>query len=418
MIGVEMPEPSSVQPAPQPLADLRVVECTSFVAGPSGCMTLAQLGADVIRVDPLGGAADYRRWPVSATTGTSLYWTALNKGKRSVQIDLRSEEGRELVLALATSPGPGGGVVVDNNVGRPWLSYDALRARRPDVVHVHIQGHADGRPAVDYTVNAAVGVPDLTGPVGVADPVNHVLPAWDLLTGMTAMTGLLAALHRRDREHEGAYLEIALFDVALAGVASMGWLAEADERDRDRPRHGNHVYGSFGVDFGTSDGQRVMVVALTPRQWVALRGVTATEKVFSALEEALDVDLDREEDRYQLRETIAAVLRPWFEARPLAEVSRELDAAQVLWSPYRTLRKAVADFRADAAPSVLEEVQQPGIGRVVSARSPLRQDASYGVARPAPSLGQDTDEVLAEVLGLADAELAGLHDRGVIRTRP
>src|SRR3954447_1089887 len=202
-----MPEPSYARDTVQPLSDLRVVECTSFVAGPSGCMTLAQLGAAVIRVAPLGGAADYRRWPVSAATGSSLYWTALNKGKRSVAIDLRSAEGRELVLALATSPGPGGGIVVDNNVGRPWLSYDALRARRADVVHLHIRGAADGRAAVDYTVNAAVGVPDLTGPVGVADPVNSVLPAWDLLTGMTAMTGLLAALHRREREHEGTYLE-------------------------------------------------------------------------------------------------------------------------------------------------------------------------------------------------------------------
>lgn len=409
-----MPEPSPMPGAAQPLADLRVVECTSFVAGPSGGMTLAQLGADVIRVDPLGGAADYRRWPVSAATGNSLYWTALNKGKRSVQIDLRTEEGRELVLALATAPGPDGGVVVDNNVGRPWLSYDALRARRADVVHVHIQGHPDGRPAVDYTVNAAVGVPDLTGPVGVADPVNHVLPAWDLLTGMTAMTGLLAALHRRDRHHEGTYLEISLFDVALAGVASMGWLAEAEERDRDRPRHGNHVYGSFGVDFATSDSQRVMVVALTPRQWDALRSVTATEKVFSALEEALDVDLDLEEDRYRLRETIAAVLRPWFEARPLGEVSRELDAAHVLWSPYRSLRNVVSDFRASSAPSVLAEADQPGIGRVVSARSPLRNAGSYGPVRPAPRLGQHTDEVLAGVLGLTGHELAGLHDRGVV----
>ena len=406
---------SNVQIAAQPLADLRVVECTSFVAGPSGCMTLAQLGADVVRIDPLGGAADYRRWPVSATTGSSLYWTALNKGKRSVEIDLRSEEGRALVLALGTSPGPGSGIVVDNNVGRPWLSYDALKARRDDVVHLHIQGHADGRAAVDYTVNAAVGVPDLTGPVGLADPVNHVLPAWDLLTGMTAMTGLLAALHRRDRYDEGSYLEIALFDVALAGVASMGWLTEAEERDR--PRNGNHVYGSFGVDFGTSDGQRVMVVALTPRQWVALRGVTSTEKVFTALEEALGVDLDLEEDRYRLRETIAAVLRPWFEARPLAEVSRELEAAQVLWSPYRTLRKTVSDFRASAASSVLQEVQQPGIGPVISARSPLRPGASYGVAQSAPLLGEHTGEVLAEVLGLADHELGGLHDRGVIHFR-
>jgi 2-methylfumaryl-CoA isomerase len=367
----------------------------------------------VIRVDPIGGAADFRRWPVSWKTGESLYWTALNKGKRSVAVDLRTPEGRELVVAIATADGPDGGIVVDNNVGRPWLAFDALTKRRPDLIQVHIQGHADGRPAVDYTVNPEVGVPDITGPAGGGEPVNHVLPAWDLLTGMTAITGLLAALHRRERYGEGAFLQIALADVALAGVANMGWLAEAEEQG-NRPRHGNHVYGSFGVDFATSDGQRVMVVALTVRQWEALRTVTNTEKVFSALEDALDVNLSIETDRYQLRETIAAVLRPWFSARSLAEVSRELEAAHVLWSRYRTMREAVTEFRNLDLPSVLADVDQPGIGHVVSARSPLRFGSDYGTPAVAPRLGQHTDEVLAEVLGLGDAERARLHDRGIV----
>jgi 2-methylfumaryl-CoA isomerase len=266
---------------------------------------------------------------------------------------------------------------------------------------------------VDYTVNPEVGVPDMTGPAGAGEPINHVLPAWDLLTGMTAVTGLLAALYRRERSGEGAFLQIALADVALAGVASMGWLAEAEEQG-DRPRHGNHVYGSFGVDFATSDGERVMVVALTVRQWEALRTVTNTEKVFTALEDALDVDLAIETDRYRLRETIAAVLRPWFSARTLAEVSRELEAAHVLWSKYRTMSQAVAEFRGLDSPSVLADVDQPGIGHVVSARSPLRMGSGYGAPTVAPRLGQHTDEVLAEVLGLGELERAQLHDRGIV----
>jgi 2-methylfumaryl-CoA isomerase len=405
--------PAASVDARRPLDGLRVIECASFVAGPSGCMALGQLGADVIRVDPVGGAADYGRWPVSSRGGTSLYWTALNKGKRSVAVDLRSSEGRELVVALATAPDPDGGILVDNAVGRSWLSYETLTQRRPDLIQVHIQGHADGRPAVDYTVNPEVGVPGITGPVGMADPVNHVLPAWDLLTGMTAVTGLLAALHRRERRGEGTFLQIALADVALAGVANMGWLAEADEQG-DRPRHGNHLYGSFGVDFATSDGQRVMVVALTIRQWEALRAVTSAEKVFSALEEALGVNLAVETDRYRLRETISAILRPWFSARTLAEVSRELEAAHVLWSRYRTFSETVTEFRGLPDPSVLVDCDQPGIGRVVSARSPLRAGSVYGPSSVAPRLGEHTDEVLAEVLGLSSAGLGSLHDRGVV----
>ncbi|HWN31362.1 MAG TPA: CoA transferase, partial [Pseudonocardia sp.] len=137
----------------RPLEDLHVVECASFVAGPTGGMTLAQLGADVIRVDPLGGGSDYRRWPV-ADNGESYYWTSLNKGKRSVALDLRSERGRELLLALVAAPGPDRGVLVDNVVGRRWMAYEALAARRPDLIHLRVQGYPDGRPAVDYTVNA------------------------------------------------------------------------------------------------------------------------------------------------------------------------------------------------------------------------------------------------------------------------
>ncbi|MFB7560805.1 CoA transferase [Streptomyces brevispora] len=397
----------------KPLEGLRVVECASFVAGPSGCMTLGQLGADIIRVDPIGGGPDYQRWPVSERTGKSLYWTALNKGKRSVAVDLRSPEGRELVIALATASGRDNGIVVDNNAGRPWLSYEVLAERRTDVIQVHIQGYADGRPAVDYTVNPEVGVPHLTGPAGSGDPVNHVLPAWDLLAGMTAVTGLLAALHRRERSGQGAFLQLALHDVALAGVAGMGWLAEAEEQG-DRSRHGNHLYGSFGVDFATGDGRRVMVVALTPRQWAALRTVTGTEKVFAALEDVLGVDLDEESERFRLRETIAAVLRPWFEARVLDEVTRELDAAHVLWSGYRTMGEVAAEIRAGGGSGVIGQVDQPGIGEVLTARSPLRRGEEYGPVATAPRLGEHTGEVLGEVLGLDGAELGGLVDRGVV----
>lgn len=396
-----------------PLSGLRVLECSSFVAGPSGCLTLGMLGADVIKVDPLGGPADFNRWPISHRTGASLFWTSLNRGKRSVAVDLRSAEGRELVVALATLPGPEGGLVVDNNVGRPWLTYEALSERRSDLIQVHIQGHNDGRPAVDYTVNAEVGVPTMTGPSGTAEPVNHVLPAWDLLTGMTAVTSLLAALRRRDVTGAGTFLEIALADVALAGVASMGWMTEAVEQG-DRPRHGNHMYGSFGVDFATRDDYRVMVVALTVRQWRALVEVTGTGHVIGALEEAAEVNLSMEDDRYRMRETIAAIMRPWFASRTMNQVAGELEAAQVLWSRYRGMSEAVRELSKDPVHSVVTQLNQPGVGIVTSARSPIRPGGRWIDPRPAPQLGQHTDEVLEELLGLSSREVSGLHDRQVV----
>lgn len=401
----------------RPLAGLHVVECASFVAGPTGGLTLAQLGADVIRVDPLGGASDHRRWPV-APDGHSYYWTSLNKAKRSIAVDMRGEEGRELVVALITAPGEDRGILIDNVVGRRWMDHDRLVERRADLVHLRVQGYPDGRPAVDYTVNAEVGVPMITGAEGWAAPVNHVLPAWDLVAGLSVATGILAAVHERGRTGSGAFIELALHDVALAGVANLGWLSEAAERRQDRPRHGNHVYGSFGVDFACRDGSRVMVVALTEGQWVALQGVTGTAAVFTALEEALQADLTDEAERYRLRETIAAVIRPWFAARDVMQVSDELDRARVLWGRYRGMTDVVEDHRRGIR-AVLADVDPPGVdlpggGAAITARSPLRWNGDHGAAGLSPVLGRDTDNVLGEVLGLSTAEIGRLHDRGVI----
>ncbi|MDX5455984.1 MAG: CoA transferase, partial [Rhodococcus sp. (in: high G+C Gram-positive bacteria)] len=138
----------------RPLDGVRVVDLSSFVAGPTAGRILAELGADVIRVDPLGGAVDGGRWPL-AGSGASLYWTGLNQAKRSVAVDLRSEDGRAVVTDLIAEAG----IVLENAARTPWLAHDVLAARRPDLIHLHIAGNADGSPAVDYTVNAAVGLP-------------------------------------------------------------------------------------------------------------------------------------------------------------------------------------------------------------------------------------------------------------------
>jgi 2-methylfumaryl-CoA isomerase len=159
------------------------------------------------------------------------------------------------------------------------------------------------------TVNTEIGVTDLTGSAGNRTPVNHVLPAWDIIAGQAATTALLAALRKRDRTGEGSDLSIALADIAITGVANLGGLSEVRERG-DRPRYGNYMYGSFGVDFETADGGRVMVVALTSRQWRALCDATGTAPVITAIERAARADFADEAARYVHTQTIAAVMRP------------------------------------------------------------------------------------------------------------
>jgi 2-methylfumaryl-CoA isomerase len=396
--------------APAPLEGLTVLEVSSFVAAPLGGLTLAQLGADVIRIDPVGGSADLTRWPL-APTGTSLFWTGLNKGKRSVTLNFRDPEARQILAGLVARSGPGGGIVLTNAVGQPWLGYAELAAARPDLIHLQIQGHHDGRPAVDYTINAASGFPLVTGLAGFSGPVNHVLPAWDVACGLYAAVGLLSADRRRQRTGQGSRITLALADVALAVAGHLGFLAEAAVSHIDRPRIGNHLYGGFARDFATADGERVMVVALTRRHFADLATATGLTETFAELERLLDADFSRDGDRYAHREVLAALLEPWFSGRDIAGVARGLEGTSVLWSRYRRFTEVAAE-EAQSGNPLLREISQPGVGAVLAARSPLAQDG-VGPATAAPVLGADTAEVLGELLGLSAAQTRELAARGV-----
>jgi 2-methylfumaryl-CoA isomerase len=397
--------------APGPLDGLTVWEVSSFVAAPLGGLTLAQLGADVIRVDPVGGAADVGRWPL-APSGVSLYWTGLNKGKRSLTLNFRDPEARGLLIDLITRSGPDGGIVLTNAVGQRWLGYDELSRACPGLIHLLIQGNHDGSAAVDYTVNATMGFPQVTGPDSLREPVNHVLPAWDVACGLYAAIGLIAAERRRRLTGEGGQLTLALADVALAVTGHLGFLAEAQLTGADRQRIGNYVYGGFARDFATSDGERVMVVALTSRHFADLAAVTGLTATFAELERLLGADFSTDGDRYTHREVLASLLRPWFAGRELAQVARELDSTSVLWSRYRRFTEMAAE-EAKAGNPLLREITQPGVGTLLAPRSPLFMTGAEQV-RPAPVLGADTAQLLGDFLGLSSRQIADLMERGVV----
>jgi 2-methylfumaryl-CoA isomerase len=376
-----------------PLAGLRVVEVSSFVAAPLGGMTLAQLGAEVIRIDPNGGAPDTTRWPL-APSGKSLYWAGLNKGKRSVTLDLRSAAGQRTVSELITESGPDGGIVL-TNAGYPWLSYDALKDARPDLIHLRITGRHDGSPAVDYTVNAGVGFPLATGDEATAGPVNHVLPAWDVACGLYAAVGILAAERHRRRTGEGRAVTLSLADVALAVTGHLGFLAEG-QLGAGRPRIGNHLYGGFARDFRTRSGDFVLLVTLTARHYADLARVTGRNAALAAVEQALGADFTRDSDRYAHREVIAALLAPWFADHTTGEVAEALAGTSVLWERYRTFAELAADPDTLANPLV-GLIDQPGVGQILATGSPLTQPGTSQTPVPAPILGADTAAIIHEL---------------------
>ncbi len=398
---------------PAILDRLRVVELSAFVAAPLGGMTLAQLGADVVQISPLSGRMDYTRWPVTAG-GASLYWAGLNKGKQSIRLALDRPEGQEYAAALIAAPGDSGGVALTNLPARGWLSFDSLRRRRADVILLTLLGNPDGSTAVDYTINCAAGFPTVTGRGD--GPVNHVLPAWDIAAGLYLSTGLLAAERHRRLTGEGQEVSIALSDVMLATVGNLGFIGEVQINDTQRPALGNDLYGAFGRDFPVRDGRRIMLSAITNRQWDALCRATGLTGRMAEVAAATGEDLRDEGGRYRAREAIAALLAPWCAERTLAEVAAAFEGTGVLWGPYQDFRQLVTeDPRCSIANPLFQEVEQPLIGRYLTPGSPLRFGAvPQSTLAPAPLLGQHSEEILADVLGLSTFEIGRLFDAGIV----
>jgi 2-methylfumaryl-CoA isomerase len=397
-----------------PLAGLRIIESSAFVAMPMAGMTMAQMGADVIRIDRLQGGLDAHRWPVTAT-GESLFWAGLNKGKRSLAIDFATPEGAEIVAALITAPGPDAGLFLTNLRGRGALDYPALSAKRADLIMVSLTGTRRGEPAVDYTVNPALGFPMATGAPG-SDPIAHVLPAWDLIAGQMIVNTTLAAERHRLRTGVGQLAELSLKDVAAGVMGHLGIVAEVLVNGVDRAKAGNALYGAYGQDFLCADGQRVMVIGLTDRQWRGLVKVMGMTDAVAALQSQLGTDLAQEGNRWHARAAITALFAPWFAARNLADIAPLFDAASLTWSVFRSFAGAVQND-PDLSPDnpMFSAVTQPGIGTYPVPGSPVASTAyDRAIPTPAPRLGAHSEAILADVLAMPSGAIARLVDLKII----
>lgn len=391
------------------LSNLTVIEASSFVASPTAGLYCAQFGAEVIRVDQIGGGPDFRRWPVTANND-SLYWENLNRAKKSVALDLGKPEGRELLQGLVRKTGQ----FITNFPAEGFLAHHKLAEGRPDLVTVRVMGWADGSPALDYTVNNAVGYPMLTGPG--PEPVNHVLPAWDLLSGAYAAFALLAAIQRRAVTGQGSEVRIPLSDVAIGTVANLGGIAEVLYNGANRPRLGNAIYGLFGRDFMTADGVRTMIVVVTPRHWAALVAALGIAEAVARVEAARGVSFAKDDGlRFDHRDALFPIFEAAIAGRDHADLAAALDAGGVVHSNYQTMLDAARDpalvsgnpiFGKAVNPSGFE---YPAAGAFATVPQLPRQ-----APQAAPRNGQHSEEVLTGRLGLSSGEFARLVDTGVV----
>lgn len=396
------------------LEGLRIVEGSAFVAAPLAGMTLAQMGADVIRFDRIRGGLDYERWPVT-DKGRSLFWAGLNKGKRSLAVDMATPRGQEVVTRLICAPGEQAGIFLTNLRVRGWMDYDSLRQHREDLIMMSIMGDRSGGPQVDYTVNPAVGFPTATGPEGSTEPTGHVLPAWDCITGQQAALGILAAERHRRLTGRGQLVELALKDMALAMLGNLGIIGEVTINGSDRPKMGNSLYGAYAQDFVCKGDGRVIVVALTLRQWDNLKAATHTQPAFDELAAKLGANLSREGERFKHRHAITAVLKPFFDSRRIEDFAQAFDSRGVTWSRYRSFKEAIEqDPDVSTANPMFSMLEHPGIGAYLTPGNPIAfSDAERVPPTRGPSLGEHTDELLAEI-GFSNTEVAALHDDKIV----
>ena len=289
-------------------------------------------------------------------------------------------------------------------------------------MYVNIVGNPDGSTAVDYTVNPSSGIAIATGPVGSMFPVNHVLPAWDIATGLNAVIGLLAAERHRRTTGEGQLIKLSLADVAFTMVANLGFLAQAQVTAREpaaaRQRHVRRVRPRLP----DADGRRVMVVAISLNQWQTLvardrdRGAPAADGARPSTPTSR-----QEEDRYRARTRIAALHRAVVRgAHPRRGRARRSTSTACAGGPTRRSRQLLDDdWRASAENPVFGDVDQPGIGPLLTPgiAAAFHRVEPDDPPAPAPLLGTHTDEMLGDVLGLSPGEIGRLHDDGLVAAR-
>ena len=354
----------------QLLSGLSIIEVSSFVASPTAGLYCAQMGAEVIRIDDRRGGLDYRR-QLTTREGRSLSWENLNRAKKSVALDLQSDEGRELAVELAR----GCGQVITNLPPDSFMAHARMAEGRPDLVSVRILGWHDGRQAMDFTVNAATG--------------------------------------------EGSEVRVPLGDVAIGTAFNAGAAPEMLYRGANRERIGNAIWGAFGRDFRSRDGIRFMIAALTAKQWRATVDAFGLAPDVAALEAELGEDFAASDNaRFVHRRRLFTLFQRAAERFDYAEMAARLTRAGATFERYRTMHDMAQDPDLVTNNPLFGPSPANPSGFAYPAPRSFASIAGQtaGDPRPAPFLGEHTEEVLAERLGLSAGQIAALIDRGVVAT--
>jgi len=398
---------------PRPLDDVTILDLTWVLSGPYASMVLCDLGADVIKVErpPWG---DIARTSGPYQNGWSGYFFSVNRGKRSLAIDLREEEGRELFRRLAEKVD----VVMENftpgTMERLGIGYATLAARNPRLIFASTSGFGQTgpyreRPALDIVIQAMGGIMSITGEPGGA-PVRPGASLGDISAGMFTAVGILAALHERERSGKGQMIDISMLDsqVAVLENAVMRYFVTGKAPG---PLGTRHPSATPFQAFPTADGYFVIALSFgTENQWELLCGALGLPELLD------DPRFTTSPRRTMHHAALEPILVAAFRQRTTAEWLAELGAMGIPCGPINTIPQVVNDPQVRAR-GMIREVTQTRAGTIKIANTPVNMSRSEtGIKGPPPEFGQDTCDVLQQLLALTDDEIAGLEARGIVAT--
>jgi crotonobetainyl-CoA:carnitine CoA-transferase CaiB-like acyl-CoA transferase len=395
---------------PLPLSGVRVLDLSRVLAGPWCAMVLGDLGAEVIKVEHPERGDDTRDWGMRIGSTETAYFNSVNRNKRSVCLDLKNPEGRDIARELIGKSD----VVIQNfkcgDIDRLGLGYEEMRRGRPGLIYCSITGYDSTgpeatRPGYDLVIQGEAGLMALNGEP-TQPPLKFGVAAVDMMTGMYAAQGVLAALYQREKTGEGRHVGMALFDCGLMITAYYG--LEALLRGNDPPRYGNNHPSimPYGV-YEAADGPLVVAVGNNSQY---LRFCTEViERPDLAHDERFKTNIARTQHRDELMPEIRRELA----ARWRAVLLERMTAAGIPCGEVAGLYEALSSRRAVEG-GLVQTMAHEEVGSVSVLASPYRFDGErLPVRRSPPKLGEGTHDVLRDLLGLSDDSLAGLRQRGV-----
>ncbi len=395
-----------------PLSDITVIDMTRVLSGPFAAMWLGEMGANVIKIEIPNGGDESRRNPPFSPNGTSAFNTTINRNKRSITLDLKKDEGKEIFKKLVKKAD----VVLENFrpdvMDRLGLGYEELKRINDQIIYASISGFGTSgpyakRPAYDVIAQAMGGIMSMVGEEG-GEPLKIGASIGDLTAGMNSIIGILAALHARSITGRGQKIETSLVEsiICLQQSENNRYFVNREIVPRTGSKHAtNCPYGAYHA----KDGQYMIGVGKN-ELWIKL-----CERVLKQPQYGEDPRFDSIANRVVHKEAICEILEGWSTQHTVTEVVDALLAEGIPAGPLLTIKELAEDPHFADHRGMFPYMEQPGVGPFRVTAMPIKfSDTETAIYRPAPSLGEHNDEVYAELLGMTQEEITALKNDGII----